>query len=89
MKPSEIYQHLKDIAMKVDIAVSEHNLRATGINARSGLCRVRGQTTIYHGQTSDPARKIDLLGESMAKLPLDEIYIVPSVRKFLDRFRNP
>jgi hypothetical protein len=89
MKPSEIYQHLKDIAMKVDIAVSEHNLRATGINARSGLCRVRGKQRFIMDKHLTQREKIDLLGESMAKLPLDDIYIVPSVRKFLDRFRNP
>jgi hypothetical protein len=89
MKPSEIYQHLKDIAMKVDIAVSEHNLRATGINARSGLCRVRGKQRFIMDKHLTLREKIDLLGESMAKLPLDDIYIVPSVRKFLDRFRNP
>jgi hypothetical protein len=89
MKPSEIYQHLKDIAMKLDIAVSEHNLRATGINAKSGLCRVRGKQRFIMDKHLTLREKIDLLGESMAKLSLDEIYIVPSVRKFLDRFRNP
>lgn len=88
MKPSEIYQNLKDIAAKVDVAVSEHNLRATGINAKSGLCRVRGKQRFIMDKHLPVREKIEVLGDCLADLSLDDIYIVPAVRKFLDRSRN-
>jgi ABC-type enterochelin transport system substrate-binding protein len=88
MKPSEIYQNLKDIAAKVDISVSEHNFRATGINAKSGLCCVRGKQRFIMDKHLSMREKIDVLGDCLANMPLEEIYIVPAVRKYLDRFRE-
>ena len=85
MKPSDIYQHLKDIAARIEISVSEHNFRATGINARSGLCRVRGKQRFIMDKHLSVREKIDVLGDCLADFPLDDIYIVPAVRKFLDR----
>ena len=41
MSPTQLYQHLKDLAVKFDIAVLEQNLRVTGVNAKSGLCKVK------------------------------------------------
>lgn len=88
MKPTEIYQHLKDLAAKIDIAVSEHNFRATGINARSGLCRVRGKQQFIMDKHLSVREKIEVLGDCLTDFSLDDIYIVPAVRKFLDRSRN-
>lgn len=72
----------------MDITVSEHNFRITGINAKSGLCRVRGKQRFIMDKHLTLREKIELLGGCLADLPLDDIYIVPAVRKFFDRFGN-
>jgi len=43
MKPEQIYQELKDLAEKLEITVSEQNLRTAGIKVKSGLCKVKGK----------------------------------------------
>ena len=43
MNKKDIYNQLIDIASKLKIRVSEQNLRVTNVNAKSGLCQVKGE----------------------------------------------
>jgi hypothetical protein len=43
MKPDQIYQALKELADKLQVTVSEQNLRISTVRARSGLCKIKGK----------------------------------------------
>lgn len=83
MKKKELYRHLIDTASKLEIKVSEQNLRATNVNAKSGLCQVKGEYVFIMDKHLPLSEKIDLLSACLRSKPLDNIYIVPAVREFI------
>jgi len=85
MNPTELYQQLKDLAAKLDIQVAEQNLRVTGVNAKSGFCVVKDQKLFIMDKHLPVREKLETLAECLKTMPLDDIYVVPVVRKYLDR----
>ena len=88
MKQEALYQLLKDLAEKMDIAVSEQNFRSTGTSIRSGLCVVKGRRMFLVDKHMTVRRKSEALGECLAAMPLDGVFVLPAVREFLDRIRS-
>ncbi|MGD8282842.1 MAG: hypothetical protein PVG08_01980 [Desulfobacterales bacterium] len=86
MKPDRIYQELKDLAEKLEITVSEQNLRATGVKATSGLCKVKGKNLFIMDKNKSIHKKIKILAAQIAELPHENLYIVPTVRELLDKY---
>ena len=88
MKAEQIYQHLLDAAEKIQISVSEENLRRTGVKAKSGLCRVHGKDMFIMDKKATVREKIALLAACLAQQSLDDIYIVPTVRNVIAQYRK-
>ena len=84
MKPAQIYQALKELAEKLQVTVAEQNLRATGVRARSGLCKIKGKYVFVMDKQKPVSKKIDLLAECLSRMPHEDIYILPAVRERLD-----
>jgi hypothetical protein len=84
MKTEQLYQELIDLAERLGIAVSEQNLRKTGIKAKSGLCKVRGKSLFIMDKHKSIHKKIELLSECLAAVPHENIYIKPVVRELLE-----
>ena len=85
MKPEQVYQELIDLAEKLEITVSEQNLRKMGVKAKSGLCKVKGKYRFIMDKHKSIRKKIDLLSSHLAHMPHENIYIVPAVRELLDK----
>jgi hypothetical protein len=88
MKPEQIYQELIDLAEKLDIAVSEQNLRKTGVKAKSGLCKVKGEYLFIMDKHKSIYKKINILASHLANMPHENVYLVPAVRDLLDRYSS-
>ena len=88
MKPEKIYQELKLLAEKLDVTVSEQNLRITGVKAKSGLCKVKGQYFFIMDKHKSVHRKIKILAAQLAKMSHEDVYIVPAVRDLLDKYAS-
>jgi hypothetical protein len=86
MKPEQTYQDLKELAEKLGVVVSEENFRTTGIKAKSGLCKVKGKNTIIIDKQLSLQDKNEVLASCLSKLPHENIFMVPALREFLDRF---
>ena len=84
MKKKELYRHLVDAASRIGIRVAEQNLKATGVNAKSGLCRVKGEHVYIMDKKLPDSEKARLLARCLRNQPTDDIYIIPAVREFLD-----
>lgn len=91
MDPEQIYQQLIELAEKLQIRVSEKNLRQPGLRVRSGLCKVHGQSIYMMDKKARITRKVDLLAECLSQQSLDELYVVPAVREVIEKNRpeNP
>ncbi|MDA3895817.1 MAG: hypothetical protein PF482_06705 [Desulfobacteraceae bacterium] len=85
MKPTLLYQHLKELSAKLDITVAEQNMRVTGVNAKSGLCIVKDQKMFIMDKHLTIREKLETLAGCLRNLPLDDIYVMPAIRKYLDR----
>ena len=85
LKSTQLYQHLKELAEKVDIFVSEQNLRATGVNAKSGLCTVKGKQMFIMDKHLPIRQKVEVLAECLRQISLDDIYVMPAIRNYLDQ----
>jgi|GEM_PF-246793 len=86
MKSDQIYQHLLDVAEKVELRVSEENLRRAGAKAKSGLCRVHGSDVFIMDKKATVREKVALLAACLTRWPLDDIYIVPTVREVIQKY---
>lgn len=86
MKPEHIYQELKDLAEKLAVTVSEQNLRAAGIKVRSGLCKVKGKDLFIIDKHKSVHKKIRILATQLAKMPHEEVYVIPAVRDILNKY---
>ena len=85
MKPEQIYQELKDLAEKLGIAVSEQNLRKTGISVKSGLCKVKGKQIFVMDKHKSIYKKNVILTLLLKELPHENIYVVPAVRDLISK----
>ena len=85
MKPEQIYQELKDLAEKLDIAVSEQNLRKSGISVKSGLCKVKGKQIFVMDKHKSIYKKNVILTSFLKELPHENIYVVPAVRELISK----
>ncbi len=86
MKPEVIYQELKDLAEKLDITVSEQNLRATKTYAKSGLCKVKGRNLFVMDKNQSMRKKIQILAVCLSKMSHEDVYVVPAVRELLHKY---
>lgn len=84
MKFTQLYQNLKDAAEKIGITVSEQNLRATGVNARPGLCKVKDEWVFIMDKHLPVKQKTEILADCLREMPTDNIYLVPAVRNYLE-----
>ena len=87
MKPDQIYQDLKELAEKLDVTVSEQNLRSTGIKAKSGICKVKGKNILIMDKQISLRDKNEILATCLSKLPHENIFIVPALRDFLNKYK--
>jgi hypothetical protein len=88
MKPEQIYQELKDLAEKLEINVSEQNLKTAGIKVKSGLCKVKGKNMFIMDKHKSIPKKIKILASHLAAIPREHVFIIPAVRDLLEKYTN-
>ena len=86
MKPDQLYQELKDLADRLQVTVSERNLKgSSGLRVKSGLCKIKGKYTYIMDKHNSIYRKNTLLARCLNTMDHEGIYIVPAVRDFLNK----
>ena len=89
MKFQEIFEHLKDISLKLGVKVSEENLKKNVIPVRSGFCIVNGKPVFVMDKFKTAREKVEILAAWLVKEEdvrgLSGIYMVPAVRELLNK----
>ena len=88
IKPEQLYQNLIEIAEKLNVKVSEKSFRKTGINIQSGFCRVKNKNLFMIDKHLPVFKKNIILANFLNKMPLENIYIMPVVRDFVNKHRE-
>lgn len=86
MKPDQLYQELLSLAERLQVTVSEQNLKTSGVKVKSGFCKVRGQKMYVMDKHKSVHDKIRLLATQLAAIPHDDLYIKPAVRELLEKY---
>ncbi len=86
MKSDQLYQELIDLAERLQITVSEQNLKTSGFKVKSGFCKVRGQNLFVMDKHKSITEKIRILAAQLAAIPHEDLYIVPAVRELLEKY---
>jgi hypothetical protein len=84
-KPEQVYQHLKDLAEKMNITVCEQSFRHAGIHVRSGLCKIKGQDYFIMNKDLTVLKKTAILADCLGRLPHEEIFVLPAIRDLLSK----
>ena len=86
MSPEQIYQHLTELAERLQISVSEQNFRQTGVRVQSGLCTVKGKRVFVMDKNISIHKKIRLLAECIGQMPIDDVFMVPALREAIEKY---
>jgi hypothetical protein len=86
MKPDQLFQELKDLADKMNITVSEQNFRISGMRVKSGMCKIKGKDMIILDKNKSVYKKNKILATCLSQMPHEDLYIVPVVREWLQKF---
>ena len=87
MKPEKTYQYLKDLAEQIGITIRYEDFSDQEIPAKSGLCKLKGQHFYYMDSSKNLSQKIMLLSQCLSQMNLENIYVLPAIRKLLEDTR--
>ncbi|MBW1616745.1 MAG: hypothetical protein JRJ49_09490 [Deltaproteobacteria bacterium] len=88
MNNEDIYNALIDIADRIGIEVKEKNLKTAGINVKSGLCKIKGKYLFIMDKHKKTKEKIGILSSYMANADLENIYIMPAIRRLFEKYEK-
>ncbi|MCK4487697.1 MAG: hypothetical protein KAU38_13180 [Desulfobacterales bacterium] len=88
MEPEKTYQHLEDLAQQLGISIRYEDLYDPEVPATSGLCKVRGRHFYIMDRSKSLPDKIRLLSQSLCRMDLDSVYLLPAIRELLNAARR-
>lgn len=83
MRQEKLLSELSALAEQLNLEVREEKGDFTG-----GLCRIDHDKTIFLNKNHNLAQKIKILTESLCRFPLDNIYILPALREYLENYHK-
>ena len=79
MNQALLLQELETLAAQLGVEVRYEELETSG-----GLCRYRGKLCLIANRRLPLAGRIALLSRELGRLPLDGVFLRPSVRELLE-----
>ena len=80
MTDSQLLQEFEALAHRLEIPITREDL----MGGMGGLCTIRGEKRLILDYRLDVPTQVDVLAQSFSRLPLDDIFIKPSVRERID-----
>ncbi len=82
MTDAQLLQEFEALAERLDISVSYEDLEGSP----GGLCSLRGERRFILDRSLDVRTLVDIFAREFARLPLDDLYIMPRVRDRIDAY---
>ncbi len=89
MNDHEIVSQLEELAQRIGIAVRYEPLKVEGFVHAGGFCRVQGKDVVIIHKNASAREKRQILVDALKRRDLGGIFILPSLRKLLDREDGP
>ena len=84
MTDAQLLQEFEALAQRLDIQVSRDDLEGSP----GGLCTVRGERRLILHSRLDVRTQVEIFAREFARLPLDDLYVVPRLRERIDDCRE-
>jgi hypothetical protein len=81
MDNAQLLQSLEGLAGQLSVDIRREDLEG----GPGGLFRLRGRFCILLDRNLSVAERVELMTRSLAKLPLDGVFIPPAVREMLEQ----
>ncbi|MFC1849427.1 hypothetical protein ACFL27_04375 [candidate division CSSED10-310 bacterium] len=75
-----LLERFEELAAKLGIIISYER----GLEGPGGLCRIKDQNMILINRNLTVQDKIDVIVDSIIQFPLDNHYILPELREYLE-----
>jgi len=82
MTDTQLLQEFEALAHRLTIPVSREDL----MGGSGGLCTVRGEQRIILDYHLDVPTQVEILARAFAQLPLDDVFLKPSIRDRIDLY---
>ena len=79
-----LLQHLEDLAARLGMEVRHENLADDELSIQSGGCKALGKSLILIDKLRSPREQAQILARELSKCDLENLYLLPRVRDFID-----
>jgi len=83
MRQEKLLAELTALAEQLKVEVREEKGDFSG-----GLCRIDQDRRIFLNRSHSLPQKIRILSEALCKFPLEDVYMLPAVREYLEKYRE-
>ena len=87
MKPEQLAEALETAASQLGVKVRYETLAASGPTGGGGLCKVKGEWFIIIDRKTGASERVSILGEALATMDTEPIFLPPKVRDMLAQRR--
>ena len=84
LSDAALLHHLENLADQLGIEVRYENLADEELSIQSGGCKVLGKTLILIEKLRSPREQAQILARELSKCDLEDLYLLPRVREFID-----
>lgn len=74
---------LEEVAVKIGVKIRYESIAGGPIKTTSGSCRIRGEDVVFIDRRMSSIEKVHALGHELRRFNLDEVFLPPAVRRFL------
>ena len=83
MKKNKLYDEFESLATKLDLKI----LKGKG-SFNGGVCIINNEKVIVLNKLKPIEQRLRVLANSFVELNLDDVYIIPALRAYIEEFRT-
>ena len=76
-------RELEETAEKLNISVKYEKLKGVSGRLLGGLCKIKGEYRIIIHSSAEKREKIEILKKALRQLDLEDVFLLPAVRKLI------
>jgi hypothetical protein len=79
---------LEELARSLGIEIRNEPLKKESSFSPGGLCRFKGDYLLIFNTKATNEDRIEALAQAVTRFDLDQVYLRPGLREFLDKYRG-
>jgi N-dimethylarginine dimethylaminohydrolase len=85
---ANILGQLEELAQSLGIEIRNEPIRKESSFSAGGLCRFKGDYLLIFNTKATNEDRIEALAQALTRFDLDQVYLRPGLREFLDKYRE-